>query len=96
MRNFEEIKKILIEHEEELKSKFKVKELGIFGSYARNEQREDSDVDIIVDFDGPIGLEFVDLAEHLESILGLKVDLVPRDAIKSNKWKYVKEDLLYV
>lgn len=41
MKNFEEIKKILMEHEEELKSKFKVKELGIFGSYARNEQRED-------------------------------------------------------
>lgn len=96
MKTVGEIRRILAEHEQELKFKFKVKELGIFGSYVRNEQRENSDVDILVDFEVPIGLEFVDLAEYLEAILGIKVDLVPRDAIKPHKWKYVEKDLLYV
>ena len=96
MKTAEEIKKILAEYEEELRSKFHVKKLGIFGSYARNEQRENSDVDIMVDFEGPIGLEFVDLADYLETILEVTVDLVPRDAIKPNRWKYVAQDLLYV
>ena len=96
MKIAEEIKNILAEYEEELRSKFHVKKLGIFGSYARNEQRENSDVDIMVDFEGPIRLEFVDLAECLETILGVTVDLVPRDAIKANRWKYVAQDLLYV
>ena len=96
MKIAEEIKNILAEYEEELRSKFHVKKLGIFGSYARNEQRENSDVDIMVDFEGPIGLEFVDLADYLEAILGVTVDLVPRDAIKANRWKYVAQDLLYV
>ena len=96
MKIAEEIKNILAEYEEELRSKFHVKKLGIFGSYARNEQRENSDIDIMVDFEGPIRLEFVDLAECLETILGVTVDLVPRDAIKPNRWKCVAQDLLYV
>ena len=79
-----------------MKEKFKVERIGIFGSYVRNEQREDSDVDILVEFGEPVGLEFVHLAELLESILEMKVDLVSREAIKSNRWKYVEQDLIYV
>ena len=96
MKTLEEVQTILSEHKQGLKEKFKVERIGIFGSYVRNEQREDSDVDILVEFGEPVGLEFVHLAELLESILEMKVDLVSRGAIKSNRWKYVEQDLIYV
>ena len=96
MKGLEEIKRILSEHKQELKQRFKIEEVGIFGSYVRNEQKEDSDLDILVEFKEPIGLEFVDLAEFLETILGMKVDLVSRGGIKPNRWKYIEEDLIYV
>ena len=96
MKTLEEVQTILSEHKQGLKEKFKVERIGIFGSYVGNEQREDSDVDILVEFGEPVGLEFVHLAELLESILEMKVDLVSRGAIKSNRWKYVEQDLIYV
>jgi predicted nucleotidyltransferase len=96
MKNLEEVRGVLQGHKEELKSRYGVSRIGIFGSYARNEQIEESDVDILVEFERPIGLDFVALAEHLEALLGFKVDLVSRGAIKPNRWKYVAEDLLYV
>jgi len=96
VKSLEEIKAVLSKHKQGLKEGFKIKEIGIFGSYARNEQREDSDVDILVEFEEPIGLEFVHLAELLESILEVKVDLVSRGAIKPNRWRYVEQDLIYV
>jgi len=96
MKNLEEVRELLKGHKEELKSRYGVSKIGIFGSYARNEQVEESDVDILVEFERPIGLDFVALADHLEALLGFKVDLVSRGAIKPNRWKYVAEDLLYV
>ncbi len=98
MKTLEEIKKILREHKEELKRKFGVKEIGIFGSYVRNEQTEVSDIDILVDFEKPIGWEIVDLKEYLEKILGIKVDLVPKGGVvrKPLLWKYIKEEVVYV
>ena len=98
MKTLEEIKKILGEHKEELKKKFGVKEIGIFGSYVRNEQTEISDIDILVDFEKPIGLEIVDLKEYLEKILGIKVNLVPKGGVvrKPLLWKYIKEEVIYV
>jgi predicted nucleotidyltransferase len=98
MKTLEEIKKILREHKEELKRKFGVKEIGIFGSYVRNEQTEVSDIDILVDFEKPIGWEIVDLKEYLEKILGIKVDLVPKGGVVRRHllWKYIKEEVVYV
>ena len=58
MKTLEEIKKILREHKEELKRRFGVKEIGIFGSYVRNEQTEVSDIDILVDFEKPTSSTF--------------------------------------
>ncbi len=61
-----------------------VKSIAIFGSTARNEAREDSDVDVLVEFSGDVGLfEFLDLQARLEAIVGRKVDLVTDDALKS-------------
>ena len=104
MRTLEEVKNILAENKEGLKEKFKVRLLGIFGSYARNEQREDSDLDLLIAFEDEKsigGFEFIgrmmDLEEFLENILGIKVHLsTERQAMNSNKWEYVKRDLIYV
>ncbi|MGH7800091.1 MAG: nucleotidyltransferase family protein [Thermodesulfobacteriota bacterium] len=104
MNDIEEIRKIIAGHEEELKEKFKVKRLGTFGSYARNEQRESSDLDLLIAFEDEksiVGFEFIgcmmDLEEFLENTLGIKVHLATeRQAIHSNKGEYVKKDLIYV
>jgi predicted nucleotidyltransferase len=65
-------------------------------SYARGDQRPESDVDILVDVDPSIGLEFVSLAERLEQLLGTHVDLVSRRAVKPANWKYIEPELIYV
>lgn len=81
-----------------LQENFKVKEIGIFGSFARNEQIETSDIDILVDFFEPIGWDVVDLKNFLEKIFNHKVDLVLKDGISRNQrlWQSVKDELLYV
>ena len=66
------------------------------GPDARNEAKSNSDLDILVDFNRPIGLDFVLLAEDLEEILKTKVDLVSVNAIQPKIFKYVKEELIYV
>ena len=96
MKTFKEIKDVLTEHKEELKQKYKVKEIGIFGSYARDEQTDVSDIDILVEFDQPVGFLFIHLADYLEEILGVKVDLITSEAIKPNRQKHILSDLVYV
>ena len=74
-----------------LEEKFKVKKLGVFGSTARGDQKESSDIDMLVDFYEPISLfKFVELEEHLGNILKKKVDLVTKNALKPA----IKEDVL--
>lgn len=96
MKTLKEIKKILGEKKPYLKRKYNVRFLGIFGSFARSEETPVSDVDILVDFDKPIGLEFVDLAEELEKILETDVDLVSKDGGKSSYLEEIESDLVYV
>ena len=96
MKTLEEIKGIIARHKGNLGQKYKVKKIGIFGSYARGEQKEVSDVDILVEFEEPVGFGFIHLADFLEDLLGIKVDLTTKDAIKPNRWKYIKDDLIYV
>jgi len=81
-----------------IKKEYKAEIVGVFGSYARGEQREISDVDVVVEFEKPIGLKFFELAEHLEEILGIKVDLLTTNALRQKPmlWENVKEDLVYV
>lgn len=83
MVSIEKIKDTLAEHKEELGKRFKVKEIGIFGSYVRKEQKRKSDGDILVSFCETIDLfTFVELENYLSHILGVKVDLVMKDALK--------------
>jgi predicted nucleotidyltransferase len=97
MKTVEEIKRVLVAYKEELRTRYGVKKIGIFGSYARNEQSEISDIDLLVEFEKPIGLKFVELAEYLEGILGIRVELVTPNALKQKPrlWESVKEDLIY-
>jgi type I restriction enzyme S subunit len=79
----EEALKILQEHAKELKSDFGVQSLSLFGSVARNEAGPESDVDLLVEFEQPVGMfHFLDLKEHLEALLGAPVDLVTPSALK--------------
>jgi len=70
--------------------------LAIFGSVARNEQTEISDLDILVDLNGKIGIRFIDLADEIEAITGLKVDLVSKKGIKDKYLKAITSELIYV
>ena len=66
MQDIEEIKRILSRHKGELRENFKVKTIGVFGSYVRGEQKKKSDVDVLVEFEEPVGLfEFMDLEDTL-------------------------------
>ena len=70
--------------------------MAIFGSYSRNENRNDSDLDILVEFNDKIGIRFIDLADEIENIVGVKVDLVSKDGIKEKYFKAIGPDLIYV
>ena len=81
----------------ELEEKYKVKEIGVFGSYVRGEQKKRSDIDILVEFKEPIGLfEFMDLEEFLKNLLGVKVDLVSKKALKPIIGKYILRETVYI
>ncbi|MFC1824614.1 nucleotidyltransferase family protein [Thermodesulfobacteriota bacterium] len=92
----EDILNLLSQNKHHLENKFKVRRMALFGSYARGEQQSNSDVDILVDIDPSVGLEFVTLAEQIEQLLELPVELVSRRAINPNKLKYIEQDLIYV
>jgi len=96
MQTIRRIKSILAEHKSELVQKYHLRQLGVFGSYARKDNSAQSDIDLLVEFEEPIGLEFVTLAEELEKLLGIKVDLVSVNALKPRMRKIIKKDILYV
>jgi len=74
---------VLRQCKQELKERYKVKSLGIFGSYVRNEQKKGSDLDILVEFDEPPSLlRFLQLEHYLSDLLGVRVDLVMKDVLK--------------
>lgn len=92
----EEILESLAKDKPLLQRQFKVSRLALFGSFARGEQNPDSDVDILVDVDPSIGLEFVTLAERIEKLLGTSVDLVSIRAVTSKAMKFIEPELIYV
>jgi uncharacterized protein len=82
---------------ESLRKKYPLESIALFGSYARGEETKGSDIDLLVEFNGPIGLEIVDLVEDLEKTLaGTKVELVSKRAIKERYKPYILKDLIYV
>jgi len=96
METLLEIQRRIRERKDFLFPKFGIKALAVFGSFSRSEPNEKSDIDIMVEFEKPIGIEFVDLAEELERILQKKVDLVSRRGIKPKYFQMIQPDLKYV
>ncbi len=80
----------------ELMKKYPIAALALFGSYARNEATEDSDIDVMVEFNGRIGLGFVQMALDLEDVFQNRVDLVSKNSINDRYMKYIAPDLIYV
>ena len=96
MKTKEEVLRILQQEKPELVRRYGVKRLALFGSYARDDQHDDSDVDILVEVDPSIGLGFVELAERIEGALGVRAEVVSRRAIKPRYWEVIQEDLIDV
>ncbi len=96
-KNLVKIRGILDENKKYLNRKYGVKEIGIFGSYIRGEQGKNSDIDILVEFSKPIGFfKFLELEEYLEKLLGLKVDLVSKKALKPRIGEYIMKEVVFV
>lgn len=95
----EEVKRILKEHKAEVSRKYRVREIGIFGSFVRGEQKKRSDVDILVEFDQrniPGLLKFIEMERYLEKLLRKKVDLVRKGGIRPELKKLILKEVVYI
>ena len=91
------IKQKLKGSEQFLKERFLVKKIGVFGSYSRGEQTRKSDVDVLVEFiEEPSLFKFLDLENYLRELLGIKVDLVMKNALKPNIGKHILDEVIYI
>jgi hypothetical protein len=96
MTDLASIKQILVQLKPELVEKYHISSIGLFGSIVRADFKPTSDVDIIVDFNKRIGIEFVDLADYIERKLQRQVDLVSKKAIKEKYFKEIQPEIVYV
>lgn len=90
------IQHILQQLKPELLKKYSVSSIGLFGSLVRDDFRAGSDIDILVDFNAPIGIEFITLADELEKKLNCKVDLVSKAGIKPKYFREIESQIIYV
>ena len=97
MKTFEEIKGILQKHKDELKEQYGLKEIGIFGSYVKGEQNEESDLDILIELEKPIGfVKFMKLENVLSRLIGIRVVLVTKKALKPYIGQRILQEVEYV
>lgn len=89
----EEIIGILSERFPDLASEYGVRRIGLFGSYARGTPTEASDIDLVVEFERPIGLRFVELGEYLEQLLGTRVDLLTPAGIQGIRIPHIAREI---
>ena len=76
-----------------LSSEFGIKRIGVFGSVAKQADTDQSDIDLVIEFDRPIGLKFMSLAEYMEKLFGRKVDILTKDGIRNIRVKRVSKDI---
>jgi predicted nucleotidyltransferase len=76
--------------------KYPIESIGLFGSIVRDDFTENSDIDIVVEFNGKIGIEFIDLADELEAKLNWKVDLVSKRGIKPKYLEVIEPEIIYI
>ena len=94
---FEEIKEKLRELKPILREKYKVSEIGIFGSWVKGKQRKGSDLDILVDFfETPSLIEFIEMENFLSERLKVKVDLVMKSALKPYIGQVILKEVIYI
>lgn len=97
MKTLGEIKQVLKRHKAEVQEKYNVRELGIFGSFVRREQRKSSDIDILVEFvELPDVFLLIDLEDYLRRILRRKIDLVRKGAIRPELKKIIVKEAVYI
>jgi len=96
MNRLDEIKHTLANYKHELEDKYYVKEIGIFGSYTREKQTNKSDLDVLIEFSKPVSLlQIISLENYISDILGIKVDVVPKNNIREElKEAILKETVL--
>ena len=90
-----EIIDLLKIHAKDIKTYFGVKRIGLFGSFARGDQKEASDIDILVEFEKPTFRNFMDLSFYLEDLFGRKVDLVTVKGLHPRIRPYVEKDVIW-
>ncbi len=96
MKSKVEVVEKLSELKPYLLKEFAVRQIGIFGSYANNTFNENSDIDVIVDLEKPIGWKFLTLEIYLENIFNKKIDLVTKDALKAQIKDSILKQVEYV
>jgi predicted nucleotidyltransferase len=97
MKTLEEIKQTLREMKPLLQEQYRVTQLGIFGSYARGEQTQASDVDILIDYDqAPTLFKLVELRDYLAGVMGMKVDVVTKNGLKPRIQEQVLAEVVYI
>lgn len=95
--NLSHIKDIIQKKMGSLRSKYDVKSVGVFGSFSRGEEKKSSDLDILVEFSRPVGMfKFIELEEYLSKLIGKKVDLVTKNALKPAIKEEVLQEVIYV
>lgn len=85
----------LRQYKPELERKYPVTKIGVFGSYARGEATDKSDIDIAVEIDGNMGLNFVAMADEIEWLLGIKTDVIPKRSIKPEYLNQIEKEIVY-
>lgn len=97
MKTFEEIKELLQKNKPKFKEQYGLKDIGIFGSYIRGEQVAESDLDILVELEKPIGfVKFMKLERALSELLGIQVEIVTKKALKPHIGKRILQEVRYV
>lgn len=97
MRDIEELKVILREHKQELENEYGVKAIGVFGSYIKNREKKESDIDILIELQKSIDLiTFVHLKNYLSELLDINVDLVMKKALKPKIGERILKEVVYI
>ncbi|MDZ7773190.1 MAG: nucleotidyltransferase family protein [Balneolaceae bacterium] len=96
MQAVSDIERQLQELKPVLAHKYKVKEIGVFGSYAKGKQTDTSDIDILVDLQEPLGWDLIDLKDFLETELNHPIDLVTRNALKEQLKDKILSQTIFV
>lgn len=89
------LEELLMKSKKFLQEQYGIEKIGYSGSYARNEQRQTSDLDIIIELGRPIGLEFLDIKYYLKEKLGVPIDLVTTNALKPQLKKQILSEVVY-